>query len=430
MAYGILNLPQNLFPTVYLADMGKVVLNSVMVTLLAFSAPPSWARQRPTSPGDFDQVAARAEQARGANRIEEAMELYRKALSLRPRWAEGWWYLGALLYERDAFADAAVALSKATALSPKVGTTWVMLGLCEFKLGRFGDALTHIRQGRKLGASADPQFKQVMLYHEGVLLIGKGEFEQAQETLGLLSRDGVENEDVTNALGLSVLRIRFSDLIAGDSALRQLVRRAGLAEHLAAQKKFDEALGEYERLVTDFPAKPNVQYAFGRYLLTSRDEERAVVAFQHEIENNPTHLPAHLLLASTKLNLKDFAGGLPYAEKAVKLDSRSPLGHYLLGSLLLENDQTAQAITELETAGRLAPNEPKIYFALARAYARANRQKDAATARATFTRLTKQAEVDRSGAGAQQAQPAPSDSSDQTRPSRPQGAAKGAKRKP
>src|SRR5215470_6437022 len=367
--------------TVHLANMGKVALNSLMVALLSLSASPSWARQRPTSPGDFDQVAAQAEQARSANRIEEAMELYRKALSLRPRWAEGWWYLGALLYERDAFADAAVALSKATDLSPKVGTTWVMLGLCEFKLGRFSDALTHIRQGRKLGATADPQFKQVMLYHEGVLLIGKGEFEQAQETLGLLSRDGVENEDVTDALGLSALRIRFSDLIAGDSTLRQLVRRAGLAEHLAAQKKFDEALSEYERLVTDFPTKPNVQYAFGRYLLTSHDEERAVVAFQREIENNPTHLQAHLLLASAKLNLKDFAGGLSYAENAVKLNPQAALGHYILGSLLLETDQTARAITELETAGRLAPNEPKIYFTLARAYARANRQKDAAAAR-------------------------------------------------
>src|SRR5262245_2136469 len=410
--------------------MRKVAFNSVMVAFLAFSAPPSWAQQRPTPPGDFDQVAARAEQARSANRIEEAIELYRKALSLRPRWAEGWWYMGALLYERDAFADSTVALSKATALNPKVGTAWVMLGLCEFKLGRFNDALTHIQRGRKLGASADPQFKQVMLYHEGVLLIGKGEFEQAQETLGQLSRDGVENEDVTNALGLSVLRIRFSDLLAGDSALRQLVRRAGLAEHLAAQKRFDEALGEYERLVTDFPAKPNVQYAFGRYLLTSHDEEKAVVAFQREIENNPAHLPAHLLLANTKLNLKDFAGGLSYAENAVKLNPQAALGHYILGTLLLETDQTARAITELETGGRLTPSEPKIYFALGRAYARANRQKDAAAARATFARLTKQAEADNSGAGAQQVQSARDNSSDQAKPSRPQEATKGAKRKP
>ncbi|HEY8460541.1 MAG TPA: tetratricopeptide repeat protein [Blastocatellia bacterium] len=374
--------------------MRKAALKSLMAVLLALSAPPSWAQQRPASPGNFDRLAAQAEQARSANRIEEAIELYRKALSLRPRWAEGWWYIGALLYERDAFAGAAVALSKATALSPKSGTAWVMLGLCEFKLGRFNDSLKHIRQGRKLGANADPQFRRVMIYHEGLLLIGKGEFEQAQETLGQLSRDGVENEDVIDALGLSVLRTRFSDLLAGDSTLRQLVRRAGLAEHLAAQKKFAEALGEYERLAADFPTKPNVQYAFGRYLLTNLDDKRAAEAFQREIENTPAHLPAHLHLASAKLNLKDFAGGLPYAEKAVKLAPRSALGHYLLGVLLLETGQTERAIAELKTAERLRPDEAKIYFALGRAYARANRPKDAAAARAAFMRLNKQAEID------------------------------------
>ena len=65
-----------------------------------------------------------------------------------------------------------------------------MLGLSEFKLGRHVDALKHIQKGRALGVGSEPQFKQVMLYHEGLLLIGKGDFERAQDTLGLISRDG------------------------------------------------------------------------------------------------------------------------------------------------------------------------------------------------------------------------------------------------
>ncbi len=410
--------------------MLKPVLNLLVVALLALSAAQTRAQQRSAPSETFDRIAASAEQARSANRIEEAIELYRKAVSLRPRWAEGWWYLGTLLYERDAFADAAVAFGKATVLSPKIGTGWVMLGLCEFKLDRHSEALKHIQQGRRLGASADPQFRQVMLYHEGILLIGKGEFELAHETLSLLSRDGVENEDVAIALGLSVLRTRFSDLLEGDAALRQLILRAGRAEHRAAQKKFEEASREYERLVADFPAKPNVQYAYGRYLLASNEEEKAVAAFEREIENSPAHLPAHLFLADTKLKLKDFAGGLPLAEQAVKLNPKLPLGHYLLGSFLLETDQTARAISELETAARLLPNEPKIHFALGRAYARTGRQQDAARARATFERLTKQAEAARSGESDQQTQTAPANSSEQVKPSRPRGAAKDAKRKP
>jgi tetratricopeptide (TPR) repeat protein len=402
----------------------------MMVILLAFSAAPSWAQQRPTIPEDFDRVAARAEEARSANRIEEAIELYRKALSLRPQWAEGWWYLGTLLYDRDAFADAAAAFGQATVISPKVGTAWVMLGLCEFKVERYDVALKHIQQGRKLGANAGPQFRYVMLYHEGVLLIGKGEFELAQETLGLLTREGVENEDLTTALGLSVLRLRFSDLLAGDSALRQLVARAGRAEYLASQKKFDEALGEYDRLATDFSKISNVQYAYGRFLLVSNQDEKAIEAFKREIENDPQHLLSHLRIADTKLRLRDAQAGLPYAEEAVKLRPQLPLGHYLLGSLLLDAGQTAKAIIELETAQRLMPDEPKIYFALGRAYARANRKRDAERARAAFTRLTKQAEEAAKKSGEdQQTQSAPASSSDQAQPSPPVGAAGSTKRK-
>jgi tetratricopeptide (TPR) repeat protein len=372
--------------------MRRVVLGPLVVALLAFSGPPSWAQQRPTSPTDFDQVAAQAEQARAANEIEEAIELYKKALSLRPEWAEGWWYLGTLFYERDAFADAAAAFEKAATLDPKAGTAWAMLGLCEFRLERYEAALEHIQKGRQLGTGAEPRLNNVLLYHEGLLLLGKGEFEQAREALGRLSEGGVEDENLTVALGLSALRMSFSDLLAGDSALRELVRRAGRAEHLAAQKKFDEALGEYERLTADLPKAPNVQYAYGRFLIASNQPEKAVDAFKREIENTPNHLLARLGVADTKFKLRDHAGGLPYAEQAVTLAPQSPLAHFLLGVLLFETGQTERAIGELEAAEKLLPNEPQVYFQLGRAYARANRKEDAARARATFARLSRQAE--------------------------------------
>ncbi|MFN2515156.1 MAG: tetratricopeptide repeat protein [Pyrinomonadaceae bacterium] len=364
----------------------------IVILVVLCSSPAVAAQKRSTSTQDFDKLAAQASQARDANRLDEAIALYRQALRLRPSWDEGWFYLATLLYEGDSWADASQAFKETTKLNPKVGTAWVMLGLCEFKLGRFSDALTHIQQGRRLGTPADPQFNYVMLYHEGLLLLGKGEFERAQETLGLLSSDGVENEDLTTALGLSVLRISFSDLLAGDSALRELVRRAGRAEYLAAQKKFDEALSEYDRLATDFPKAQNVQYAYGRFLIASNRDEKAIAAFKREIENTPNHLSARLWIADTRLRLKDAPGGLLYAEEAVKLYPKVPLGHLLLGLLLLDTGQTARAITELETARASLQSDPKIHFALGRAYTRAGRKEDAESARATFTRLNKQIE--------------------------------------
>jgi tetratricopeptide (TPR) repeat protein len=370
----------------------KISFVSFIIVCFVYS-PAFYSPAQSRSSRDFDRLAAQAAQAREGNRVDEAISLYRQSLRLRPKWDEGWFYLGTLLHERDNHPEAARAFKEAAGLNPSVGTAWVMLGLSEFKLGRYNDALKHLQQGRQLGITDNPNLRNVMLYHEGLLLLDKEDFETAQKTLGSLSREGIDNEDLIAALGLSVLRVRPSDLPSADPTTQMAIGRAGQAEHLTVQKKFAEARGQYDRLAADFPRLANVQYAYGRFLLTSNDDDRAISAFQREIENSPEHLLARLMIADTKLKLRDAAGGMPYAEEAVKLNPRLPLAHYLLGSLLLEAGQVARAIVELETAQRLLPDEPKIYFALGRAYGRANRKADAERARAAFERLNKKEEA-------------------------------------
>lgn len=46
-----------------------------------------------------------------------------------------------------------------------------------------------------------------------------------------------------------------------------------------------------------------------------------------------------------------------------------------------------RAIPELETASRLAPQEPQFYCALGNAYAKAGRKQEAARARTSFIRV-------------------------------------------
>ena len=303
-------------------------------------------------------LAARAEDARAAGRMSEAIALYRDALVSDPRWAEGWWRLGTLLYDTDSYADAAAAFETCTELEPGIGTAWVMLGLAEFKLGSHDDALSHIQKGRRLGASADPQFRRVMLYHEGVLLLGKSEFERAQEVLGSLSAEGVDDADLKNALGMSVLRLRPFEVPDG-SALRAVVVRAGLAEQLASQKKLDEALRAYQTLAADYPHVRNVHYALGRYFVGRSQPELAMAAYEREIAEFRDHVPARLGIAAIKA-VTDPAAALRYAEEAVALNPRVPLGHYLLGTLLLHTADTPRAIAELELARSAVPDDPGV----------------------------------------------------------------------
>ena len=364
------------------------------------TAPPAKQAEASTehavvSQQDFDKLAADASAARDGDRLDEAVALYRKALDLRPQWAEGWWYLATLYYDRDNYGEAAQAFKQTAQIQRKAGAPWAMLGLCEFQLTRYDEAYVHIQQGRQLGLGDNTELIRVMRYHEGVLSILKGDFEQAQLTLASLSYDGLKSEELIISLGLAVLRIgmtpRQIDIHYPD---RDLVRRAGLAEHFAAEKNMSDAQREYDMVARDYAKVANVQYAYGRFLLSNRDDEKALVAFQHEIENWPKHALARCQIANIKLRNKDIEGGLPYVEEAVKMAPRLPLAHYLLGRLLLEAGQSARAIEELETVSKMVPTEPKIYFALARAYTKANRKQDAQRARETFTKLSQAAQTE------------------------------------
>ena len=52
-------------------------------------APQTEAQAHATAP-NFATLSAKAQAARDADRLDEAVTLYRKALALKPSWAEGW----------------------------------------------------------------------------------------------------------------------------------------------------------------------------------------------------------------------------------------------------------------------------------------------------------------------------------------------------
>jgi predicted Zn-dependent protease len=225
-----------------------------------------------------------------------------------------------------------------------------------------------------------------MLYHEGLLLLRKGRFEDGQEALDVLSRDGGEGSELMLALGMSALHIFPAKLSPDGSTAREVVMRVGKAEFLAATKKFDEARREYSSVVNEFPETANIHFAFGRFLLTLGEVDPAVDELKRQIQASPEDVPARLQIAAAWYRVNS-VGALKYAEEAVKLEPRRPFGHYLLGLLYLDTQNLTAAIPQLEIAKRSYSNVPQLYFALGNAYARAGRKADAARARAVFARL-------------------------------------------
>ncbi len=383
----------------------KISLIRTLCFLIMLAVSPALAQRaksskpsaKPSAPAAqtpaFDKIAAQANQQREAGNFDEAIKLYQQGVAAKPRWDEGWWYLATLLYEQDRYEEATKAFKRVVALRPQVGAPLTMLGLCEYRIGRYDEAFIHLQQGRQRGIGNNPDLLRIAQYHEGTLFLLRSDFETAQRIFMSLSRDGLNSQDLILGTGLAVLRIaalpKQIDLKNPD---RELIRRAGLAQHYFAQLNVADARTEYERLVAEFPKAPNLQYAYGRFLVDTRDDEGGVAAFYREIGNSPNHALARLQIAFIKSRNKEPEAGIKLAEEATQANPRLPLGHYILGRLLFETGENAKAITELEVAQKMAPSEPRIYYTLARAYAKANRKDDAERARETFARLNKMVE--------------------------------------
>lgn len=333
----------------------------------------------------FDQLARGATAAREAERVDEAISLYRRALKLNPKWQEGWWFAGTLNYDKDHYPECREAFLRFTELNPKAGPAFAMLGLCEFHLERYDDSLQHLSRGNRLGLPDGSPLHRVAAYHEALLLTKLENYERALFLLSLLIRDGQEDPAAVVAMGVAGLRRpQFPREVAQSERL--LVTKVGGALALGFQRRPSEARQAFEALIKENPKLPNLHYTFGSFLL-GQDADAAIREWISELGISPNHLPSLISLCFEYLTRGDVASARPYAEQAMKIAPSHFTSRTAIGRVLLESGQHTAAIPHLETAARLSPNSPQIRLALANAYGRAGRQADAAREREAFAAL-------------------------------------------
>jgi tetratricopeptide (TPR) repeat protein len=367
----------------------------LLVVLLMCSAPVAAQRKpRPkTRPAQtqanaetrFEQFVKQADEARVAERFDDAISLYGKALNLKPKWPEGWWYVGAIFYQKDLYPQARDAFQNLVALEPDRGPASAMLGLCLFQTGEYERAAVSLQRARTSGVNDDSELARVVRYHTALLYIHFEYFESAYDVLNEFVRAGQETAKVVEAFGLTLLRMPLlPNEIPPDQREKVLV--AGQAGYNMAARRLEQARSAFDMLLARYPNDPNIHYALGVYLLP-QDADAALKEFKRELEISPNHYAAMAQMAFEYLKRDQFDDALPLAEKAVQLAPKLYAARNVLGRVLLELGQVERSIKELEEGVKLAPSSPEMHFALARAYTRAGRKEEAARERETFKKL-------------------------------------------
>lgn len=341
------------------------------------------------NPPAFDDVVAAATAARQRDDVAQAIALYRQATQLKPEWPDGWWFLGSLQYEAEAYAAGRDALSRFLDLVPEAAPAWALRGLCEFETGEYSQSLSDLQRGLSLGAGQQSGDEKILRYHVALLLTRSGNFEDALREYAPLVQGKVPNPELLIGIGLAGLRTPLlpTELRADK---QDLYTAAGNAAFVFLSRGETAAQPAFQELFQRFPAADNAHYLFGS-LLYPRDPDQAITEFRRELEISPSNAAAQLMVAWDSLMRNDFSTALAYAEKAVSEEPALPTAPLVLGRALVETGNLKDGIDLLEKELRREPGNLEIHFALAKAYSKSGRKEDARRERLLCLQMEKNA---------------------------------------
>ncbi len=341
------------------------------------------------NPPGFDDVVRTATAARERDDVPQAIELYSQAVQLKPGWPDGWWFLGSLQYEAEAYAAGRDALAHFLELVPDAAPALALRGLCEFETGEYSQSLADIQRGLSLGAGKQAHDETILRYHEALLLTRNGNFEQALQQYAPFTRSKVSNPELLVGIGLAGLRTPLlpRDLRADK---RDLYLAAGNAAFHFMSGDEAAASQEFQELFQRFPTATNAHFLYG-LLLFPTDPDQAITEFRRELEIAPSNAAAQLMVAWDALMHRDFSTALAYAEKVSAEEPTLPTARLVLGRGLVETGDVKGGIDILEKELRLEPDNFEIHLALARAYSKSGRKEDARRERLLCLQMEKSA---------------------------------------
>jgi tetratricopeptide (TPR) repeat protein len=163
---------------------------------------------------------------------------------------------------------------------------------------------------------------------------------------------------------------------AADPANGEATQLLGLSYYLGGHPAdaiplLEKVQGWYSR------ANVDASYILGICYIQTKNYDQARKAFAKMFDVPPDSAASYLFTARMLLRQEFDPVAEEYAQKAVTLDPKLPLTHFLLGELYLYKSRIPEAIAEFQKELTINPGNAATYYKLADAYARMQKFEDA-----------------------------------------------------
>jgi tetratricopeptide (TPR) repeat protein len=249
---------------------------------------------------------------------DQAIDHYRRAVDLRPDYAEAHYNLGRLLVEEGRLDDAIAHYERAAAINPADAEAQNNLGVTLFGIGRGDDAIAHYRKALEIW----PDYAEASCNLANAL-IAKGDFDGAIAHYTACLAAIPDQEEAQYNLASALLR----------------------------RGRTDEAIILYQKVLTMHPESADAHANLGSAWLTRGSVRDAIVEYTKALQISPENLAAlsnlaWLFATSADPSLRNGSEAVRLAERADSTSSRSdkhPTVLRILAAAYAEAGQFAEA---------------------------------------------------------------------------------------
>lgn len=312
--------------------------------------------------------------------FDTAISGFRKLVSMAPKIAEFHANLGMAYHSSGHFPEAVAQFREALKLKPTLDFPHYFLGEALAEIGQCGEALGYLE--KDYSRVKDPSLKHLLGMDALKCTDSTNNLEKTLDLLRLLSRDFPEDPDVLyySSHIYSALSTRASQTllhVAPDSYQAHQTN----AEVMALQGKYDDALAEYRKVLTQQPNLTGIHYSMGEiYLEEPRTPETLAGAqneFEEELKISPANAAAEYQLGEMAREARQWDVAIGHFTRAVQIQTNFVEALIGLGKSLVSAGRPQEAVEPLERAVRMAPANPVAHYQLAFAYRRTGRDGDA-----------------------------------------------------
>ncbi|HUR21990.1 MAG TPA: sulfatase-like hydrolase/transferase, partial [Vicinamibacterales bacterium] len=282
----------------------------------------------------------------------EAIAMLRRVVSEDPNVIDGWFMLGTEYFKAGKYPEAIAQYTRALELKPDYDLAIINMANSYRRMGKDEAALA----GYERYIAIDPK-NAFVRYQIGEIYLDQGNLERAEtefaEALAIdpkLASALVATGVIAYQRGqLPQAEQRFKDALALKADVR--LAHFNLAQIAEARGDDAGADAEYRTEIDHHPTAFKAIFNLGRLKARRGLSAEAIGLYKRSVETNPEFAEGFFYLAKALLDEgKSLGDAESYARKGLALEpdgQTSPLGHFVLGGVMMKRGQAGEAEREL-----------------------------------------------------------------------------------